>query len=91
MCGTKKVNRFHPPAVTKALATRDIAKEQLQASCSAAWSQFLADFLGRYAVCRAAAQALGHLDALNALAALAQSQVRARCARACKQNVCMHV
>eukprot|EP00884_Botryococcus_braunii_P017424 jgi/Botrbrau1/4365/Bobra.105_2s0012.1 len=73
VCGTKKMNRFRPPAVREAMDAMELAKEQLQATAGAAWDSFLQDFGVLYAPFRAAVQALATLDALLSLAALAST------------------
>ncbi len=69
--GTKKVNRFRPPAVRDALAALERARERLGLAAEAAWRAFLAEFGGHYGPFRGAVQALAALDALQSLASLA--------------------
>jgi hypothetical protein len=142
VCGTKKVNRFHPAEVRQGLLNLEVAKEKLQASmwasrqpprsvcvflsgqrgeggggiqsrsqclaccchsvpgsatqgeadpqlrpaprcwgttpqatCSQAWTRFLAAAAQHTLTFRAAAQGLAHLDVLTALGTLARSPV----------------
>lgn len=71
ICSTKKMNRFHPPAVLKGLQQLQVAQEHLQAAAQAAWEAFLGEFALHYAPFRAAVMALAGLDALHSLATLA--------------------
>lgn len=71
MSGTKKVNRFLPPAVKAAETQLELAAERLQLAAARAWTAFLTEFGGWYAPMRAAVAALGALDCLHSLAAVA--------------------
>ena len=64
---TKKVNRYHPPAVRSALQALEVAQEEYTATCKAAWKGFLEDFGNQYGPFRATVQALAALDALHSL------------------------
>ena len=66
--------RYQPPAVKAALATLELAREQLAAAAAAAWRALLRGFAeAHYGALRAAAAALAALDCLSSLAAVAAS------------------
>ncbi|GBG59433.1 hypothetical protein CBR_g38458 [Chara braunii] len=71
---TKKVHRYHPPAVLNAYDKLALAKEEHSASCSRAWETYLAEFSKHYTDFRNAVQALAALDCLYALAILSRNQ-----------------
>ncbi len=69
----KKLSRWHAPAVMSRADELARGRERLAAAAAAAWDAFLGSFAGCYAPLRAAADALGQLDALRALATLARN------------------
>ncbi|KAL4431011.1 hypothetical protein ABPG75_006267 [Micractinium tetrahymenae] len=69
----KKGVRFRPPEVKAALTKLELAKEHLQAACTAAWRQFLAAFADQYLPFRAAVQAVAALDCLASLCRVAST------------------
>ncbi|KAF8472800.1 muts domain V-domain-containing protein [Kalaharituber pfeilii] len=69
--GTKKVSRFHTPAVVKLMTERDQLKESLAAECDKAFQGFLAEIATKYQELRDAVQSLATLDCLLSLAAVA--------------------
>ena len=71
VAGTKKVNRYMPPAVKAAETQLELATERLQLAAGKAWTGFLGEFAGWYAPMRAAVAALAALDCLHSLAAVA--------------------
>ena len=71
--GTKKVDRYAAPAVTKALADLNVARERLAAAAAAEWAGHLGGVAAAYACLRAAATSMAQLDALLSLAEAAAS------------------
>ncbi|KAK9827992.1 hypothetical protein WJX81_005994 [Elliptochloris bilobata] len=71
VAGTKRVNRYLPPAVKAAETQLELATERLQLAAGKAWTAFLTEFAGWYAPMRAAVAALAALDCLHSLAAVA--------------------
>jgi DNA mismatch repair protein MSH3 len=69
--GTKKVSRFHTPAVVKMLRERDQHKESLSAACDVAFSSLLTDISSHYALLRDSVSSLSTLDCLLSLAKVA--------------------
>lgn len=75
VCGTKKVNRYHPAEVKEGMAALARAQEHLQTACGAAWTQLLQDFTAaRHSAFREAVAAMAQLDALHSLAVVASKQ-----------------
>ena len=70
---TKKMHRYRPPEVQRAMTELEMAKERLQLAAQQAWAGFMRAFAALYAPFRAAVQALAALDALQSLASLAES------------------
>ncbi|CAG9463646.1 unnamed protein product [Pedinophyceae sp. YPF-701] len=68
VCGTKKVERFHPPEVKELKLAMDIATERLAAACVAAWRDFLGLCRESYVALRQPVRALAEADALLSLA-----------------------
>jgi hypothetical protein len=50
--GTKKVSRYHPPAVREGLVQLEVAKERLAATAVEAYSRFLGEFAQHYPACK---------------------------------------
>ena len=71
IAGTKKVNRFRPPAVRDAVQELELARERLQATADRTYQDFLGSFASLYLSFRSAASALAALDALQSLALVA--------------------
>lgn len=69
--GTKKLSRFHTPAVVKLIAERDQLKEALAAECDIAFKKFLAEISTKYQKLRDCVQSLATLDCLLSLATVA--------------------
>lgn len=69
--GTKKVSRFHTPAVVKMIRERDQHKESLSSACDAAFHSFLAEIGSHYALLRDSISSLATLDCLMSLAIVA--------------------
>ncbi|KAG8525356.1 Mismatch repair protein msh3 [Bacidia gigantensis] len=69
--GTKKNSRFHTPEVIRLIRERDQHKEALAAACDTAFSELLASISSKYQSFRDCIQALGTLDCLLSLAAVA--------------------
>eukprot|EP00873_Tetraselmis_striata_P036058 jgi/Tetstr1/456322/TSEL_004102.t1 len=67
VCSTKKVDRYHPPAVKEGIHALEMAAERRHQACKAAWLQLLDDFAMHYSQFRSAAAALSELDALLSL------------------------
>jgi DNA mismatch repair protein MSH3 len=70
---TKKMHRYRPPEVQRAMTELECAKERLQLAAQQAWAGFMRAFASLYPPFRAAVQALAALDALQSLASLADS------------------
>ncbi|EFW99868.1 DNA mismatch repair protein msh3 [Grosmannia clavigera kw1407] len=69
--GTKRVSRFHPPAVARLLRERDQHREALAAACDAAFADLLRAVAACYQPLRDAVTALATLDCLVSLARVA--------------------
>ncbi|EGX91423.1 DNA mismatch repair protein Msh3 [Cordyceps militaris CM01] len=69
--GTKKVSRFHTPAVVQLVAERDQHREALAAACDAAFRALLASVAAAYQPLRDAVSALATLDCLLSLSKVA--------------------
>ena len=69
--GTKKVSRFHTPAVVKMLRERDQHKESLSSACDVAFHSFLAKISSHYTLLRDSISSLATLDCLLSLAIVA--------------------
>lgn len=69
--GTKKLSRFHTPAVVKLIAERDQLKESLAAECDKAFKEFLTEISGKYQELRDCVQSLATLDCLLSLSTVA--------------------
>lgn len=69
--GTKKLSRFHTPAVIRMLRERDQHKESLSAACDAAFRSLLSEISTHYALFRDSISNLATLDCLLSLAAVA--------------------
>lgn len=73
--GTKAKNRYQPPAVTRALAALDIARERLAACAGEEWKDHLvASVSPAYGALRSCAAAVAALDALLSLADTAAAE-----------------
>ena len=70
---TKKMVRFRPPEVKKALAALELAREHLTITANAAWLRLQTEFATHYASFRGAVRALATLDCLNGFAGLSAS------------------
>lgn len=70
--GTKKVSRFHTPAIIRMLRERDQHKESLTIACDAAYSRFLAKISQDYQSFRDAIAALATLDCIHSLSIVSQ-------------------
>ena len=72
---SKKVVRYHPPAVLARAAALERARERHVRACEAAWRHFLSvECAGKFLELRAATRAAAGLDALCSLAALARQE-----------------
>ena len=72
---SKKVVRYHPPAVLERAAALERARERHVRACEAAWRHFLSvECAGKFLELRAATRAAAGLDALCSLAALARQE-----------------
>ncbi|XP_076444130.1 DNA mismatch repair protein Msh3-like [Babylonia areolata] len=69
---TKAVSRFHPPFVAEKYRRLSQLREQLVATVSDAWEQFLKEFSEGFLRYRKAVQLLASLDVLLSLAKVAQ-------------------
>lgn len=69
--GTKKLSRFHTPAVVKLIAERDQLKESLAAACDKAFKEFLTEISTKYQELRDCVQSLATLDCLLSLSTVA--------------------
>lgn len=72
---TKKLIRYHPPDVVKALDQLSLANEELTVVCRAAWDAYLRGFGNYYAEFQSTVQALAALDCLHSLATLSRNKV----------------
>lgn len=70
--GTKKVSRFHTPAVIQMIRQRDQHKEALATACDKAFTALLAEIATQYQSFRDCVQSLATLDCLLSLATIAQ-------------------
>ena len=70
---SRKLSRWHAPAVSQLVEALQRGRESLDAAARSAWDAYLARFAEAYAPLRAAADALGQLDALRALATLSRN------------------
>eukprot|EP00898_Chlorokybus_atmophyticus_P006111 jgi/Chlat1/6500/Chrsp45S05988 len=72
---TKKEHRYHPPRVANLLERRAVKKEELTATCTRAWVEFLKEVAAGegFTQLRQAARALAAIDALHSLAVTARS------------------
>ncbi|GMH38216.1 hypothetical protein BSKO_06100 [Bryopsis sp. KO-2023] len=73
ICGTKKVDRYHPPEVKQGIQELELAQDELNIAARKTWSDFLSEFSQHYATCRSAVQALAALDILQGFSLMAQS------------------
>jgi DNA mismatch repair protein MSH3 len=72
---SKKVVRYHPPAVLERAAALERARERHAGACEAAWRRFLSvECAGRFLELRGAVRAAAGLDALCSFAALARQE-----------------
>lgn len=72
---SKKVVRYHPPAVLARAAALERARERHARACEAAWRHFLSvECAGKFLELRAATRAAAGLDSLCSLAALARQE-----------------
>ena len=72
---SKKVVRYHPPAVLERAAALERARERHTRACETAWRRFLSvECAGKFLELRAAVRAAAELDALCSLAALARQE-----------------
>ena len=72
---SKKVVRYHPPAVLERAAALERARERHARACERAWRRFLREeCAGKFLELRAAVRAAAELDALCSLAALARQE-----------------
>ncbi|GJC92506.1 mutS domain V [Colletotrichum higginsianum] len=69
--GTKKLSRFHTPAVVRLIAERDQHREALAAACDAAFASLLAAIADAYQPLRDAVSSLAALDCLLSLSRVA--------------------
>ncbi|RFU31249.1 hypothetical protein B7463_g5100, partial [Scytalidium lignicola] len=69
--GTKKLSRFHTPAVIRMLRERDQHKESLSAACDTAFRSLLSEISTNYALFRDSISHLATLDCLLSLATVA--------------------
>ncbi|KAL7268570.1 Mismatch repair protein msh3 [Rhizina undulata] len=69
--GTKKVSRFHTPAVARLLRERDQHKESLSLACDRAFRELLSKISAEYQLLRDSIHALATLDAIFSLATTA--------------------
>lgn len=74
VCSTKKVHRYRPPSVQKALTALEVAREHHSAACEEAWRALQAVCGTHYVVLRRAVKALAQLDALLSMAHVAQQE-----------------
>lgn len=68
---TKKMARFRPGEVKRALTALELAREHLALTANAAWVRLQTEFSTHYAAFRGAVRALATLDCLNGFAGLA--------------------
>ncbi|WQF77590.1 Putative DNA mismatch repair protein MutS, core [Colletotrichum destructivum] len=69
--GTKKLSRFHTPAVVRLIAERDQHREALAAACDAAFASLLVAIADAYQSLRDAVSSLATLDCLLSLSRVA--------------------
>ncbi|KAK1600751.1 muts domain V [Colletotrichum navitas] len=69
--GTKKLSRFHTPAVVRLIAERDQHREALAAACDAAFTSLLHTIADAYQPLRDAVSSLATLDCLLSLSRVA--------------------
>ncbi|KAJ0167221.1 DNA mismatch repair protein MSH3 [Colletotrichum tanaceti] len=69
--GTKKLSRFHTPAVVRLIAERDQHREALAAACDAAFASLLVAIADAYQPLRDAVSSLATLDCLLSLSRVA--------------------
>ncbi|KAF6841464.1 DNA mismatch repair protein msh3-like protein [Colletotrichum plurivorum] len=69
--GTKKLSRFHTPAVVRLIQERDQHREALAAACDAAFTSLLREIADAYQPLRDAVSSLATLDCLLSLSRVA--------------------